>query len=105
MGTPTTTRPCPSMPSPASELDLGPFDDVCIREVITRLSIVVGGSLHAAVTTAVEDNIFGPDDTPHTAIQKGELLVRIDAATKALDALLSTFDEAFPAPAQVEEGF
>lgn len=105
MGTPTTTRPCPSMPSPASELDLGPFDDVCIREVISRLSIVVGGSLDQAVTEAVHGTVFGPDDTMNQTGAKAELLVRLDAATKAMDALLSTFDEAFPAPAPVEEGF
>ena len=105
MGTPTTTRPCLSMPSPASELDLGPFDDVCIREVISRMSIVVGGSLDAAVTTAVHDNVFGPDDTPQTAMKKAELLVRLEAAGNAMDALLSTFDEAFPPAAPIEEGF
>ena len=105
MGTPTTTRPCPPMPSPASELDLGPFDDVCIREVISRISIVVGGSLSTAVIDAVHGTVFGPDDTMQQTGAKAELLVRLTAAEKAMDALLSTFDEAFPPAAAPDEGF
>lgn len=104
MGT-TEAPPCPPMPSPASELDLGPFEEVCIREVISRMSVVIGGSLNQAIYDAVHGRVFGPDETMNTAGRKAELLMRADAATQAIDALLSTFDEAFPAPGAPDEGF
>jgi hypothetical protein len=93
------------MPSPASQLDLGPFDEVCIREVISRLSTVVGGSLRESVDVAVMTEAFGPEETLETAEAKVDLADRVDRASAALDALLVCFDAAFPAPPEPEEGF
>lgn len=101
----TTTPPCPAMPSPAAQLDLGPFDDVCIREVISRLATVVGGTLRTSIDRAVMAEAFGPTETTATAEAKVSLDAQVLAASTALDALLAGFDVAFPAPPVPDEGF
>lgn len=95
----------PSMANPTRHLDAGPEPEVPIAEVLSRLSVVVGGPLTEAIDDTIGRLILAGRPTAEQRHRIDTIRGSLYLASTALDDVLDAFNGEWPPPAEPTEGF